>query len=99
LAPALRAVLGGVPLRELPPRTLKELAAFAGNSGMLALAELSRSRPALSECPPLGGGGPGVPYEIPELTCPLVAPAELPTEAAAGGGCDPATLSAWGGGP
>ncbi|MEA4940911.1 MAG: hypothetical protein VB094_00030 [Oscillibacter sp.] len=99
LTPALRAVFGGVPLRELPPRTLKELATFAGNSGMLALAELNRSRPELSECPPLGGGGTGVPFEISALACPLAAPAEFPTEAIAGGGCDPAALGAWRGGP
>lgn len=95
----MRAVFGGVPLRELPPRTLRELAAFAGNSGMLALAELSRSRPVLSECPPLGGGSPDAPFEIPKLACPLAVPEGLPTEAAAGGGCDPAALGAWGGGP
>ena len=66
---------------------------------MLALAELSRSGPELSECPPLGGGGTGAPFEIPALACPLAAPAEFPTEAAVGGGCDPTALGAWRGGP
>jgi hypothetical protein len=83
-------------MQELPPRTLKELATAVGNSGMLSLAEISRSRPALAEFSLPVDGGPETASEVPDPVCPLGAPAAFPTKAATPEtGCDPAALGAW----
>ncbi|BAK99833.1 hypothetical protein OBV_26350 [Oscillibacter valericigenes Sjm18-20] len=92
----MRAILGGVPMQELPPRTLKALAAVVGNSGMLSLAEISRSRVELAEFSSPGDDGPETAFEVPDSVCLLAAPASLPTQAAPESGCDPAVLGAWG---
>lgn len=83
-------------MQELPPRTLKALAAVVGNSGMLSLAEISRSQPELAEFSPPADGGPETAFEVPDSACLLGAPAALPTQAAPETGCDPAVLGAWG---
>jgi len=74
---ALQAVLAGVPLRDLAPGALEELAERVGNDAMVSLAELCPPPCALASFRFPDGEPDTPPFEVPAVECPLAAPAGL----------------------
>ena len=87
-----KGVLEGLPLLEMPPARLKDLAALVGNQEMAALLE-RQSLPLEQTRFTLPRGGETVPCPVPEsgqvLTVP---PPALPAEEVTGRAFDPAGL-------
>jgi len=69
--------LAGVPLRELAPGTLEELAGRVGNDAMISLSALCPPACALASFR-FPRGEIGTPsFEVPAVECPLAAPEGL----------------------
>jgi len=73
----LQAVLAGVPLRDLAPGALEELAERVGNDAMVSLSELCPPPCTLVPFQPPQGEADTPPFEVPAVECPLAAPAGL----------------------
>lgn len=70
-------LLEGGSVWELPPRTLRELAAGVGNSGMLALLGHGAAEPVQVDFLPPDGSPETEPFLVPCLACTQAPPREL----------------------
>ncbi len=78
---------------DLPPRTLEELAARVGNSGMLTLMSMGAQEPQQTLFSPPEGELNTAPFPVPALDCQTADPTGLTAETPPGPAFDPAGLS------
>ncbi len=79
---------------DLPPRTLEELAARVGNSGMLTLMSMGAQEPQQAPFSPPEGELNTAPFPVPALDCLTAEPTGLTAETLPGPAFDPAGLRA-----